>query len=249
MPLHLRKRSLALGLLGYGMVICLLLTFSTSRADEPVTIQITPAATAPAEISATASNETARLVALQMETLLQLQMQQRTTVEALDQIRKDVAASLAANQSNNLVHFAAMTESLSKQRAQDVSVIRNSNRTLLAIIIGFSAWMLLSILFLNIASIRAMNRLTQVFSTSALLPGTEAQALADARAASRQLLLFPGEEGTRQLGNAVMQLHSRIQEIEFSIRKARSAPPPANRPSDSAEPGGTTNIPSPSPAS
>src|SRR5262245_53172881 len=134
MPINPRNRSLALGLFGYGILICVLLTFSPARADEPA--QPTPSETT-TELSANSTNETARLVALQLETLLRLQVQQRATVEALDAIRKDVAASLAANQSNNLAQFAALTDSLSLQRSQDVAVIRHSNRTLLAIVIGF----------------------------------------------------------------------------------------------------------------
>ena len=176
-------------------------------------------------------------MALQLETLVQLQAQQRATIEALEQTRKDVAASLALNQSNNLAQLATMTESLSRERAQAVTLIRNSNKILLALIVGFSAWMLLSILFLNLVSIRAINRLTMVFSTSAMLPGTEAQALADARAASKQLLLFPGEEGQRQLGNAVLQLQSRIQSLEQSVSKSHAAPAPsASRPPQPAAP-------------
>jgi len=242
MSIHLRIRSLALGLLGCVAVICLSITPATARTDAPAQI-------APPEISASSSNDIARIAVLQLETLAQLQAQQRAMLEALEQTRMDVASSLALSASNNIAQFAAITESLSQQRAQDLRIVRNSNRLLLAIIVGFSAWLLLSILFLNLASVRALNRLTQVFSTSALLPGTEAQALADARATSKQLLLFPGAEGQRQLGNAVMQLQSRIQEIEQSVRKARSAPPPPANPPPPPTTPTAADFPSPSPAS
>jgi hypothetical protein len=94
-------------------------------------------------------------------------------------------------------------------------VLRDSNRVMLAIVIGLSGLLLLSILFLNVTSIRAINRLATVFQASALLPPAEGAT----KPASRQLLLFPGEEGQRQLGSALLQLQSRIQILEHLAAK------------------------------
>ena len=180
--------------------------------------------------------------------MIQLQAQQQATLKSLEKTRQDIAAMLAVSLSNNMAHFSAMTESLALQRAADVKVIRNSNRVLLAIVVGLCSWMILSILFLNLASIRAVNRLTAVFSTSAGLPGTEAQALIDARASHKQMLLFPGEEGQRQLGNALIQLQSRIQSLEYLAQKSRlEAASPANRPAETT-PSTEGKTPAPSPA-
>lgn len=223
------------------MTVCLL-TGTLRAVDSPAST------VAPANSSVAPTNDAVRIAALQLEALIQLQAQQQATLKALEQTRQDVATSLAVSLSNNMAHFTAMTETLALQRAADVKIIRNSNRLLMAIVVGLCGWMILSIMFLNLASIRAVNRLTAVFSTNAGLPGSEAQALADARAAHRQMLLFPGEEGQRQLGNALIQLQSRIQSLEHLANKTRAdANPPASRPAAST-PTPAGKMPSPAPA-
>ncbi|MCU0785422.1 MAG: hypothetical protein MUF81_15500 [Verrucomicrobia bacterium] len=185
---------------------------------------------AAASPSATTTNDSARMVALQLEALIQLQTQQQATLKSLEETRQEIAAMLAVSLSNNLAQFSAMTETLTSQRAADVKVIRNSNRLLLAVVVALCGWMIVSILVLNLSSIRVISRLTEVFSPSASLPGTEAQAFADARAAQKQMRLSPGKEGQRQFGNALIQLQSRIQSLEHLANKSRlDAIPPASR--------------------
>jgi len=201
-----------------------------------------------ASSSVVTTNSSARVAQLLLEVLTQIQEQQQATFKSLEEIRQETAAALAVSLSNNVANFGAMTETLARQRAADVKGLRNANRVLLGVVVGLCAWMILIILFLNLGSIRAIKRLTEVFATSASLPGTEAQTLADARADRRQMLLFPGEEGQRQLGNALIQLQSRIQSLEYLSQKSRQgAMPPA---SGSVAPTPSTDgvIPAPSPA-
>jgi hypothetical protein len=179
------------------VVSCLLPHFAAGQSEtltnEPALIPVeVPAATA-----------------AQLEAIVQLQAQQEATLKALEVTRDEIARSLSAGVSNNMAHLNAMTELLAQQRAQDMKILRDSNRLVLAIVVGLAGLLLLSILFLNFTSIRAINRLATVFQASALLPPSDGPTNA-----SRQLLLFPGEEGQRQLGSALMQLQSRIQALE-----------------------------------
>lgn len=167
------------------------------------------------------SEEVNAATAAQLQAMVQLQAQQEATLKALELTRTDIATSLATSLSNNMVHLNAMSEMLALQRAQDMKILRDSNRLVLAIVVGLSGLLLLSILFLNVTSIRAINRLATVFQASTLLPPPEGSA-----AATRQLLLFPGEEGQRQLGSALIQLQSRIQHLEhIASRPQRSESP------------------------
>jgi len=206
-------------------------------------------AVAAASSSGTTTNSTARVAELLLEVLIQIQGQQQATLKSLEEIRQETAAVLAVSLSNNMANFSAMTETLARQRAADAKGIRNSNRVLLGVVVGLCSWMILIILFLNLGSIRAIKRLTEVFSTSASLPGTEAQALADARADQKQMLLFPGEEGQRQLGNALMQLQSRIQSLEHLSSKSRVEviPPASGFVAPTPTPDGIIPAPSPAP--
>jgi hypothetical protein len=170
-----------------------------------------------------ASNEVSAVTAAQLQALVQLQTQQEATLKALELTRTEIAGTLASSISNNVVHLKAMSDMLVLQRAQDMKVLRDSNRLVLAIVVGLSGLLLLSILFLNLTSIRAINRLATVFQASTLLPPPEGMGAH----VSRQMLLFPGEEGQRQLGSAMIQLQSRIQALEHLATKptVRSGPP------------------------
>ncbi len=181
-------------------------------ATQPVPAQTEPAApqTVPATNAAPAGEEVSAVTAAQLETLVQLQSQQEAMLKALELTRTEISTTLASSLSNNVIHLNAMSEMLARQRAQDMKILRDSNRLVLAIVVGLSGLLLLSILFLNVTSIRAINRLATVFQASTLLPPGEGSSAA----ASRQLLLFPGEEGQRQLGSALIQLQTRIQVLE-----------------------------------
>jgi len=139
---------------------------------------------------------------------------------ALELTRREIAASLAQNVSNSIAHLNAMSELLANQRAQDLKIIHDANRFVLAVVIGLSGLLLLCILLLTVSSIRAIHRLASVFSTMFCLPSSfAAQPLASSRANSEQMLLFSGTEGQRQLGSAVLQLQSRIQALEQAALK------------------------------
>jgi hypothetical protein len=189
-----------------------------------------PAQTNDADASAAAlkaltnvNEELTRLSTIQLQTLAELQAQQQATLKALEQSRLEIAAALTQSFSNNVAHLTAVTEMLAVQRSQDLKAVRDTHRVELAILVGLSGLLLLSILVLNVTSIRAINRMTAMFSASSLMmPGSEAEALADAREASRQLVLFPGEQGQRQLGNAMVQLQSRIQSLEHLASKMQA---------------------------
>jgi hypothetical protein len=193
---------------GFGLMLALSVTLLPARGNEvePSDSGITNSPAMTEEVSA--------VNAAQLQAMVQLQAQQEATLRALELTRSEIASSLAASISNNMVHLNTMTELLAQQRAQDMKTLRDSNRTVLAIVVGLSGLLLLSILFLNVTSIRAINRLATVFEASALLPPTDSGA-----DVSRQMLLFPGEEGQRQLGSALMQLQSRIQALEHVATK------------------------------
>lgn len=176
----------------------------------------------PATASASNTNEAALIAAAQLESLRQLQAQQEATLKSLEITRADIASSLATSLSNNMVQLKAMTDVLTLQRAQDMKVIRDSNRLVLAVVVGLTGLLLLSIIFLNVTSIRAINRLTTVFSANSFLPPTDESLSLEAKARQKQLLLFPGEEGQRQLGSALIQLQTRIQALESLSTKPRA---------------------------
>jgi len=167
-----------------------------------------------------AADLTNAVAAAQLEALGQLQAQQKVMLQVLEASRLEIAAALATSSSNNLLHLNAMTEVFALQRAQDMRMLRDANRVVLAILVGTTGLLLLSILFLNFSSVRALNRLATVFQANALVPST-----GDAMHDSRQLLLFPGEEGQRQLGAALVQLQGRIQSLEHSAHSAVKAQP------------------------
>lgn len=172
------------------------------------------------------TEELSRLVAAQLQALTELQAQQLATLKELELARKDIAASIAESASNNAANLAAVSEMMARQRQQDLKLVRDAHRLGLAIVVGLSGLLLLSILILNLTSLRAINRMTAMFSASALLPGSEAQAIADERETTRQLLLFPGEVGQRQLGSALLQLHSRIEDLERLAGRLRGEASP-----------------------
>ncbi|MSU58265.1 MAG: hypothetical protein EXS35_08805 [Pedosphaera sp.] len=208
-----------------SVIVCLLLAGSTNAQppDAAAATNSTPAGT-------NLSQEISRLASAQLQVLAALQSQQIATLKELEQARKDIARSLAETGSNNAANLAAITELMTNQRKQDLKIVRDTFRTGLAIVVGLSGLLLVSILFLNLTSIRAINRMTTMFSASALLPGSEAQSVADQREAERQLLLFPGEQGQRQLGNALVQLHSRIEDLERLTTKFYTSLPPKAAP-------------------
>jgi len=189
----------------------------SSLAVHPLRAQSETNSVASSTNSPATSEEVSAATAAQLQAMVQLQTQQEATLRALELTRSEIANSLAASLSNNMVHLNAMSEMLAQQRAQDMKLLRDSNRLVLAIVVGLSGLLLLSILFLNVTSIRSINRLATVFQASALLPPPEG----GINPASRQLLLFPGEEGQRQLGSALMQLQTRIQALEHVAVKTQ----------------------------
>jgi len=218
MPFHPRNS------LAASIIATIGLCFSLTGFEAPAQSQTnTNAVVAIEEVSAA--------TAAQLQAMVQLQAQQEATLKSLELTRTEIANSLAASFSNNMTHLNAMSEMLAEQRAQDMKVLRDSNRLVLAIVVGLSGLLLLSILILNVTSIRSINRLATVFQASTLLPPPEGSTTA----ATRQLLLFPGEEGQRQLGSALMQLQTRIQALEHVATKAQQRSD-ASRPSEPATP-------------
>ena len=151
----------------------------------------------------------------QLNLLEQAQTRQEAMLTALELTRREIEFSLAQNVSNSIAHLNAMTELLANQRAQDLKIIHDSNRFILAVVIGLSGLLLLCILFLTVTSIRAIHRLSSVFSTMICLPPSAvAPPLVSCGAKAEQAQLFSGTDGRRQLGSAVIQLQKRIQALE-----------------------------------
>lgn len=173
-----------------------------------------------AETNATANptNQAAAILAAQLKLLEQLQAQQASTLEMFQQSRLENAASLATLTSNNLVHLNAMSEMLAGQRAQDMRVLRNSTRVVLAVLAGLTGLLLVSILFLNMTSTRAINQLVKMLQSTTLVP---TNALPPHN--PRQLLLLPEEKGQPPLSAALAQLNQRIQAIEQVALKSQPA--------------------------
>jgi hypothetical protein len=231
MALHKRIGSAVSGFWPWLAIFCLLTGSLRALSNDADT-------SAPViKASTNATDELARISALQLQTLAELQAQQQATLKELEQARREIAASLAENSSNNAAQLLAITEMMMVQRKQDLKVVNTSYRIGLAIVVGMTGLLLLSILILNLTSIKAINRMTTMFSATSLMPGSEAQALADAREASKQLLLFPGEQGQRQLANALVQLQSRIQGLEHLAGKLRSEAHPTESGAASPPPG------------
>jgi len=204
MCFHLRSSLVAKGIATFAVFLSLAI-LSARAQGEPITNAVAPA------------EEVNAVTAAQLQAMVQLQAQQEATLRALELTRSEIANSLAASLSNNMIHLNAMSELLAQQRAQDMKTLRDSNRLVLAIVVGLSGLLLLSILFLNVTSIRSINRLATVFQASTLLPPPEGSTIS-----TRQMLLFPGEEGQRQLGSALMQLQSRIQALEHIATRSPS---------------------------
>jgi hypothetical protein len=208
--MYLRRRidSSVSGLLPWMMIFFVLAATAQDQSNTPAPpVPITQAHT-------NASDEMTKAITVQLQMLAELQAKQQAALEELKQSQKELNASLAANSSNHAAQLVAVSKLIDSHRAQDLNVIRNSQRVALAIVIGLVGVLLVSILFLSMTSIRAINRLTTILSNTASLPQPNAQALAEAREAQKQLLLFPGERGPHELGSALVQLHQRIQSLE-----------------------------------
>jgi len=165
-----------------------------------------------------ATNQLSALVAAQMETLVRLQAQQASTLQMLQQSRLEMAAALAAVSSNNMAHLNTMSEMLAQQRAQDATILRNSSRVVLAVLVGITGFLVVSIIFLNVTSTRAINQLVKMLQTTTLVP---TNALPSHN--PRQLLLLPEEKGQMPLNAALAQLKQQIQAIEQVAQKSQSA--------------------------
>jgi len=194
-------------------------------------------ATTPITVSTNATDAASQMSTLQLQALADFQTQMQAMMKSMENNRLEIANMLSQNSSNNVAQLATMAEMMSEQRSQDLTIVRNEHRIGMAIVVGLAGLLLLSIVFLNLTAIKAINRMTTMFSATSLMPGSEAQALADAheaeKLAKRQLVLFPGEQGQRQLGNAVVQLQSRIAQLEHLASRIR----PDARPAASADSG------------
>jgi len=206
MTLHRRVRSFVVGL-GAWLLTFALLEHSLSAESNSET-----------NTTASLTNEVIALATAQMEALAQLQAQQESMLRALEQSRREIADSVATLASNNLVHLGDMSAMLDEQRAQDLKALRDSYRVVLAVLAAFTGLLLVCVLFLNFTSIRAVNRLTDAFQSSALLPVT-----ALPRAGARQLPPAPGEPGQPQLSSALAHLQRRIQALENGALKSQPA--------------------------
>lgn len=235
--------SLASGLLPWVLGFCLLAPVARAQSNE------LDRAAATLQSSTNATDESARVIAAQLQILAELQAQQQAALKELQQARKEIAASLAEISSNNAAQLAAVSEMIVVQRKQDLKAIRDSQRISLAIVVGMSGLLVLSILILNLTSLRALNRMTAMVSASVALSESEAQALADVRAAQKkQLLLFPGEPQPPQLGTALLQLQSRIQSLEHLAGKGRAVSPSSDSVSSGTKPAKAGDISAPSAA-
>ena len=243
MNFHRGIGSRASGLLPWVLGFCLLVPMVRAQSND------LDRTAAPLQSSTNATDESASVIAGQMQILAELQTQQQSALEELQQARKEIAASLAQISSNNAAQLAAVSEMIVIQRKQDLKAVRDSQRVSLAIVVGMSGLLVLSILILNLTSLRALNRMTAMVSASVALSESEAQALADARATQKkQLLLFPGEPGPPQLGTALLQLQSRIQSLEHLAGKGHSAPPSPDSVSSGTKPAKAGEIPATSAA-
>jgi hypothetical protein len=216
MCLHLRIASFVAGFLAGASLLCLPVHSAFAQ---------TASKTNAAAISADPTNA---IAVAQLEAMMQLQAQQKAMLDVLEMSRHEIAVSLALSASNNLVHLNAMSEMLARQRVQDLKMLRDSNRVVLAILVGLTGLLLLSILFLNMTSIRAINRLATVFQASALMPPPGDGVTSPP---SPQMQLFPGEEDQRQLGSALGELQARIESLEHL---AVGSQPGAARPAGEA---------------
>jgi len=221
-------------------MVCLLAGSLRAQSDNATN---TPSLTT----STSANQELSSLSTLQLQALTVFQSQMQAMVKSLETNRLEIANMLAQNSSNNLAQISAIADMMAGQRSQDLKAVRDEHRIGMAIVVALAGLLVLSILFLNMTAIKAINRMTAMFSASSLVPGSEAQALADAREAElhnqRQLVLFPGEQGQRQLGNAVVQLQSRIQHLEVLANRLRPDARPAAATADSgAKTAGSENF-------
>lgn len=241
MKLHRRNRSLASGLLPW-IFFCVSILVAPAQSNDPV--QPAPTTQSPTH----ATDELTKAMAAQLQAFAELQARQQAALEELKRAQQELNATLAANSSNHAAQLVAVSALIDSHRAQDLSAVRHAQRVALAIVIGLVGVLLVSILFLSLTSIRAINRLTTILSTTAALPGTNPQTLAEAREAQRQLLLFPGERGPHELGSALVQLHSRIQSLENLTGRLRAESKPADAGASGANPPKTGNLPTASPA-
>jgi len=206
MSVHLRAGPFVVGIGALLLTLCLLAHSVFAEFASKTNSVVSP------------TEQASALAAAQFEAIVQLQAQQESTLRALEQSRLEIAASLAILSSNNVAHLKTMSEKLSEQRGQDLKILRYSYRVVLAILAGLTGLLLVSILFLNVTSTRAINRLIEVFQSSAVVPTT-----ALPPASTRQLLLSPGERGQPQLGSALTQLQRRIQALEHVALKSQTA--------------------------
>lgn len=151
----------------------------------------------------------------QLQILAEMQTRQQSAFEELQGLQKELAALVTTVSSNHAAQLAAVNDRLAAQRQQDLKTVRDAQRVGLAIVVGMTGLLILSILILNLTSLRALNRMTAMVSAALALSESESQALADFRAArKKQLRHFPDAPATAAFDFALHELQDRIQSLE-----------------------------------
>ncbi len=181
--------------------------------DEPATVQSTNAGISGIEFS----NAVDRVVEQTQRSFLILQEQLRSSMQMLEQARQEseVASRLHAAAISNRISLLEQT--LTAQRANDLTLVENANRHLLLVIASFAGVLVLLVLVIVWFQVRSLNRLTEVVTLyREPLPYSAPPAAALAMGSDPPPTVRTEPDSSQRLLGAVERLEQRIQELEHT---------------------------------
>ncbi len=166
---------------------------------------------------------------------LQLQEQLHATQLAIERGRKEADAAAAENAKAFAARLQNIEQTLSLQRAQELEVMRSSNKAMLVVAGLFAGLGFLAMIFMAYFQWRTINRLAEI---SAALPVAHAYGrvppIAALGAGDAHLAGDAAEQSGQRLLGALEQLEKRIHQLEHTSPPPPEAPLLAQVASDTA---------------
>ena len=170
-----------------------------------------PLATATGKAEETNAQETLR-------SYLQLQEQIHTTQLAIERNRKEADAAAAETAKVFAARLEGIEQALALQRAQELEVMRSSNKAMLIVAGLFAALGLLAMLFMAYFQWRTINRLAEIAAalpvTHAWGPGPSVTALGAGE--GHAVAIGPAEQSNQRLVGALERLEKRMYQLEHT---------------------------------
>jgi tetratricopeptide (TPR) repeat protein len=212
---------------------------AAAAADPDAVPNREPAATAEAASTPAAPPPAPPTVPLeQFEALLkQLELQQSTALQAIEQVRHEAEAAARRNDEAIAAKLLLIEQALAAQREREVESLRSSNRFTLIIIGVFAGIVMLGMLVIADFLLRAVNRVAEAATAFPAAHGL----VPAAGAATAALGPLTTDESARQISgrflSVIERLERRVNELEGAAGHRRLAPA-GNGAAGHAEPAG-----------